>query len=164
MANNKKSAITKLTVKMKRKLTFTFIVIALALLALFVRIIVINQLDGDEYSRIVLSQQSYTDTDVAYKRGSILDCNGNILAVSEEIYNVVVDCYVINHGTDENKAAVKDILVGKVSNITSEEIDKALAETPDMRYFVIRRSLAYSDIKDLETRIADVEHQQVVAK
>lgn len=158
MANNKKSAITKLTVKMKRKLTFTFIVIALALLALFVRIIVINQLDGDEYSRIVLSQQSYTDTDVAYKRGSILDCNGNILAVSEEIYNVVVDCYVINHGTDENKAAVKDILVGKVSNITSEEIDKALAETPDMRYFVIRRSLAYSDIKDLETRIADVEH------
>ena len=87
---------------MKRKLTVTFIIMVALLIGLFGRIIYINQVDGPTYSKKVLSQQSYSDTVLAFKRGAILDTNGNIVAASEETYNIILDCYVISHNKEKN--------------------------------------------------------------
>ena len=139
---------------MYKKLAVTFFIIVGLLVVLFARIIYINQVDGANYSKKVLSQHTYTDTTLAFKRGSILDANGNLLAVSEEIYNVVIDCYVINHQKEENQKAVKDAIIG-VAEITEDEVTKALTETPDKRYCVLRKGVAYSDIKSLEEKLSD---------
>ena len=154
MGNERKKKEAKITKKMYKKLAVTFFIIVGLLVVLFARIIYINQVDGANYSKKVLSQHTYTDTTLAFKRGSILDANGNLLAVSEEIYNVVIDCYVINHQKEENQKAVKDAIIG-VAEITEDEVTKALTETPDKRYCVLRKGVAYSDIKSLEEKLSD---------
>ncbi|MBE6015468.1 MAG: peptidoglycan glycosyltransferase [Lachnospiraceae bacterium] len=151
MTREAKAAIIKLTGKMKKKLTVTYFIIISLLVGLFGRIIYINQTDGANFSKKVLSQQSYSDTTLAFKRGSIFDRNGNILATSEEIYNVVVDCYVVNHKDELNKSKVIAALTGNLSDVTEAEVNTMLTETPDKRYGVLRKELNYDNIKSLES-------------
>ena len=150
MAKEIRDAIEKLTGKMKRKLTVTFILMVALLTGLFGRIIYINQVDGPTYSKKVLSQQSYSDTLLAFKRGSILDTNGNILATSEETYNIILDCYVINHKDEKNLENVISAITGSVRDINGEDIRKMLKDTPDRRYGVLKKDLDYDAIKALE--------------
>lgn len=150
MAREINDTSNKLTGKMKRKLTISFFVIIALLVGLFARIIYINQVDGPNYSKKVLSQQSYSDSVLAFKRGSILDTNGNILATSEETYNIVLDCYVINHKGEKNLEKVIDTITDCVSDISRSEIKKMLEDTPDRRYGVLRKDLDYNAIKALE--------------
>ena len=42
------------------------------------------------------AQQQYDSRTIPFKRGDILDRNGNILATSEKMYNVILDCHVVN--------------------------------------------------------------------
>lgn len=150
MARNTKAPIVKLTGKMKKKLTVTFFIIIALLVGLFVRIIYINQVDGANFSKKVLSQQNYSDTTLAYKRGTIFDRNGNVLAISEEIYNVVMDCYVINHKDEKNLEKVIKALTENISELTEDEVRTMLKEYPDRRYGVIRKGLNLDEVKSLE--------------
>ncbi|MBR4807866.1 MAG: peptidoglycan glycosyltransferase [Lachnospiraceae bacterium] len=150
MAREINDSFNKLTGKMKRKLTISFFVIVALLIGLFARIIYINQVDGPNYSKKVLSQQSYSDSVLAFKRGSILDTNGNILATSEETFNIVLDCYVINHKGEKNLETVIDTITDCVNDVSRSEIKKMLEDTPDRRYGVLRKDLDYNAIKSLE--------------
>ena len=87
---------------MKTKLVGLLIVILLALVALIFRITYISIKSGDRYTRQVLtqSQQQYESTTVPFKRGDILDRNGNTLATSVKVYNVILDCSLVN--SDKN--------------------------------------------------------------
>ena len=62
-----------------------------ALAVLAGRIAWINYNHGDAYSKAVLDHQTYTSTTIPYKRGQILTSNGNILAYSERVYNLILD-------------------------------------------------------------------------
>ena len=44
----------------------------------------------------VLSQQQYSSKTIPYKRGEILDSKGTKLAVSEKVYDLVLDCKQMN--------------------------------------------------------------------
>lgn len=150
MAKNTKAQITKLTGKMKKKLTVTFFIMMALLVGLFIRIIYINQVDGANFSKKVLSQQNYSDTTLAYKRGTIFDRNGNVLAISEEIYNVVMDCYVVNHKDEKNLEKVIKALTENINELTEDEVRTMLKEYPDRRYGVIRKGLNLDEVKSLE--------------
>ena len=96
----RQSAITKRKIngRISKKLVGLFIIVVLALVTLAVRITYINATDGEQYKRQVLSQtqQQYDSRTIPFKRGDILDRNGTILATSEKVYNVILDCKVVN--------------------------------------------------------------------
>lgn len=51
---------------------------------------------GEKYEKIVLTQQEYDSTILPYQRGDIVDAKGTVLATSVDVYNVILDCKVLN--------------------------------------------------------------------
>ncbi len=82
--------------KMRKKLVVLFLMIAILLVGLIVRMMYIEHTSGKKYEKIVLSQQKYDSTVIPYQRGNIVDCKGTILATSVDVYNVILDCKVLN--------------------------------------------------------------------
>ena len=85
---------------MQKKLLAVFAFVLCMLVVLLVRITYITAKSGNKYAKQVLSQQSYDSKTIPYRRGEIRDTNGIILAKSEKVYNVVLDCYAINSDED----------------------------------------------------------------
>ena len=55
------------------------------------RIIYLNVNKGTEYKKEVLAQQSYVNKVIPYKRGDIVDRNGNTLAKSTKVYDLILE-------------------------------------------------------------------------
>ena len=90
--------VKKINYNMKKKLVILFSLVLLALVALTLRITYINATSGSKYKKQVLSQaqQKYESQTLPAKRGDIYDKNGNILATSNKVYNVILDCKTVN--------------------------------------------------------------------
>ena len=76
---------------MQEKLAITVLVIMLALFALVLVLYNLVKSKGESYNQIVLSHQDYESRTIPYKRGNIIDRNGTYLAISEKVYNLVID-------------------------------------------------------------------------
>jgi stage V sporulation protein D (sporulation-specific penicillin-binding protein) len=85
----------KINIRLKQKLALIFSVIVLALVGLSVRIVYINETNGDKYTKKVLQQQESNSLTLAYRRGDIYDRNGTVLATSEKVYNIILDPKVL---------------------------------------------------------------------
>ena len=97
---------------MQRKLAFVFFTVALALFALGFVLVGIAKEDGEDYKRIVLSQQSYDSRVIMASRGEIWDRNGTRLAMNEKVYNLILDPKVMLSGEEKNyRDATLDALV-----------------------------------------------------
>ena len=81
--------------QLNKKLVVLFMLILLAFSGLAVRLIYIVNTKEGEYTKNVLSQRNYKSTTLPYKRGDILDSNGTKLAISEKVYNLIVDCKAV---------------------------------------------------------------------
>ena len=77
------------------KLAAMMMIILLAFSGLSYRLYTITRDNNAEYQKRILSQQRYDSTTLPFKRGTITDRNGTILAVSEKVYNVILDCKVM---------------------------------------------------------------------
>ncbi len=120
----------------------------LALVCLTIRITYINATSGEAYKRIVLStvQQQYQNSIIPYKRGDITDRNGTLLATSERVYNLILDCVVVNYETeDEDGEKIKPYKETTVNTlyeqfgISKKKITDILEgeETKNSRYQVL---------------------------
>lgn len=120
---------------MRIKLAGIFFVVLLALLCLIIGITVINAKEGDRYTKIVLSQsqEQYSNTEVRFQRGSITDRNGNILAYSEKIYTLVMDCNAMNYTDEKNEQPYRDNTIDAVESFfgVSREKMEALLDDPE---------------------------------
>ena len=98
----------KLTKKMKRKLAGVFAVTLLAFAGLLTGITVINAREGNRYAQQVLSQsqQQYTNTTIPFRRGTITDRNGTVLANSVKVYNLILDCQAVNYNEDYREPTI----------------------------------------------------------
>ena len=150
--NKKESQKRKLTKKMKLKLAGVFGIALLALVSLLVGITVINAKFGNKYTQQVLSQsqQQYTNKTLPFKRGSITDRNGTMLANSVKVYNLILDCKEVN-GHETYKEPVKEALE-TAFGIENSEIENLLEneETKDSQYQILKKEITMEEKKSFE--------------
>lgn len=148
----RKKPIRKLNIKMRRKLVGLFIASLLALVGLSLRITFINASSGDKYRKQVLSQsqQQYDSRVLPYKRGDILDRNGTVLATSNKVYNVILDCKVVNSKADYLEPTV-EALTG-ILGLEEESIRSTLTsdETKNSQYQIVQKAISMDEKKAFE--------------
>ena len=150
MARRKKRRERRFSKKMQIKLMALFAFILLVLVGLNIRIAYITAKSGDKYAKQVLSQQRYDSRTIPYKRGEIQDKNGNVLAKSEKVYNVVLDCYAVNGNADYLEPTVK-ALVNTLGIEESEIRSRLTAEdTKDSQYQVLKKEATADEKKAYE--------------
>lgn len=138
----------KFNKKMSTKLAIVFWAIVLALFALCVRIGYLNVERGDEYSIQVLAQQSFTSRTIPYKRGDIKDRNGNVLATSVMVYNLVIDSKVIM--SDEDYLEPTVAALSKYFDLDKDDLKTSIKERKNSSYWVVLKNLQYEEIEDFE--------------
>lgn len=142
----------KLTSKMKIKLAGVFGLFLLALVGLLVGITWINAKSGNKYTQQVLtqSQQQYTDTKVPFRRGSITDRNGTMLANSVKVYNLVLDCVEINNN-EKYKEPTQNALE-EYFEIEKDVVEGILTgeKTKDSRYQILKKEVTMDEKRVFE--------------
>lgn len=137
---------------MRRKLVGLFVAVILALVGLTLRITYINATQGEKYQKQVLSQtqQQYTSKTLPYKRGDIYDKNGNILAVSNKVYNVILDCNAVNSNEDyvEPTIAALESILGIDGDTVRELLTSE--ETSDSQYQILAKEISIDERKAFE--------------
>lgn len=152
----------KLTKKMKIKLAGVFGCSLLALVSLLVGITWINAKSGNKYTQQVLtqSQQQYTDTRVPFRRGSITDRNGTMLANSVKVYNLILDCVEINNNEkykEPTKAALEEYF-----DIEQDVVDGLLTneDTKDSRYQILKKEVTMDERRAFEESLEVPESKE----
>ena len=139
----------KLNIQMRKKLVILFGMVLLALVGLILKITVINATEGEQYSKQVLmqTQQQYTSREIPSKRGDIYDRNGNILASSSKVYNVILDCKVINSEEKYVEPTVRALV--DIFGADEEEVRTLLSDekTKDSQYQILMKGVSVDDKK-----------------
>lgn len=150
MTVRKKKILTKFSRKMQKKLLIVFTLISAALIGLIGRLMYIEYTSGAKYEKIVLSQQEYDSSTIPYRRGDIVDAKGTILATSTDVYNVILDCKVLN--SDEKKIEPTiTALVQCFPDLNADELRQMIKDEPNKQYNVLEKRLPYDQIQGFLT-------------
>lgn len=141
--------IAKFSKKMQKKLVVLFVIIALLLLGLIVRLMYIEHTSGKKYEKKVLSQQKYDSTVIPYQRGNITDCKGTILATSVDVYNVILDCKVLNSDSADIDPTI-DALITCFPQLNATDLRNLITDKPKSQYNVLAKKLSYEEIRAFE--------------
>jgi len=155
MKNIKTKNVQKFTIGMKKKLVVLFMLVLLAFAGLGARLISITTNNGKEYEKKVLSQQQYDSRSIAYKRGSILDCNESTLAWSEKVYDLILNANVLVSEKEKieptlnalNKFFSKQM---SANGIDLKWIQDYVQKNPDKKYYILAKKLSYDEIKGFQ--------------
>ena len=139
----------KFNKKMQKKLVVLFVIIALLLLGLIVRLMYIEHTSGKKYEKKVLSQQKYDSTVIPYQRGNITDCKGTILATSVDVYNVILDCKVLNSDSADIHPTI-NALVTCFPQLNETDLRNLITDKPKSQYNVLAKKLSYEEIQVFE--------------
>lgn len=148
---NRDRAAEKIKDRMQKKLAVLFAVILVAFVALGIRLYIINRDNGDRYKKIVLSQQEYDSIVLPAKRGDIVDRNGSKLAVSQKVYNIVVDAKSLNREDGVNIGPTLSAIYScDIDFLYNEnELRDYIYNNPGSQYRVIAKKVSYDDISPL---------------
>ena len=151
----------KFTRQMQIKLIAVFAFVLLLMVALNLVIAHINVTNGDKYAKQVLSQQTYDSRTIPYRRGEIQDRNGNVLAKSEKVYNVILDCYAINSMDDYIEPTIT--AVSEQFGLDSATVRDVICseETKDSRYQVIKKEVSVEEKQAFEDYIDTSEDKEM---
>jgi len=152
-----KKRVRKFTKKMQIKLMALFAFVLLILVFLNIRIAYITAKSGDKYAKQVLSQQQYDSRTIPYKRGEIRDRNGNVLARSEKVYNLILDCYAVNGDEEYIDPTIKALV--ETIGVDETEVRERIAseETRDSQYQILKKNVTQEekDIYDAYTDLSE---------
>lgn len=132
--------------KMQKKLVILFILVLLAFIGLSIRLILINKENGESYKKQILSQQQYDSTTIPYKRGNIVDAKGTNLAISEKVYNLIIDSKMIVSKGDYLEATLAALK--KCFSIDESNVRSYITNNITSQYYVLERKLTYNEISD----------------
>ena len=135
-----------------KKLGVMGILILLAFAGLSVRLVFITTEDHDAYLKKVLSQQKYDSKTLPFKRGMITDRNGTILAVSEKVYNVILDCKVMLAYENSTQPTVNALV--ECFGLDRTTIMDYIQAKPNSQYYVMKKHLSYEEVQVFETMAA----------
>ena len=141
---------------MQKKLVVLFSLVLLALVGLSYRLFAITRDHGEQYKKQVLSQQKYDSLTLPYKRGSILDANGSILASSEKVYNVILDAVAVSE-KEEYLEPTLEALRSQIGIDTSSVRSYIAANGETSRYYVLAKRQEYEQIQGLMELISEEE-------
>lgn len=127
-------------------LSFVFVIVVILALVLIGRILYIINVRGDEYTKAVLSQESYRSRVLPAQRGVITDRNGIVLARSEKTYNVIIDPAVILSADYYYEPSLKAL----VESLGYDEatMKNVIAQNSASSYIVFERNIDYSRVSD----------------
>ena len=151
----KEKRYNRFTTKMQKKLVVLYLCVLLAFTGLSVRLILINRDNGEQYEKQVLSQQQYSSRTLPYKRGEITDRKGTKLAVSEKVYNVVLDCKLMNEEEEFVDATISALT--QCFDVDEGKIRSYNEANPDSQYYVLARQLTYDEIAPFQEMMNDEE-------
>ena len=163
--NRRRKRKPKFTKQMQVKLMVLFAFILFILVALNIRIAYINVKSGDTYTRQVLSQKQYDSQTIPYRRGEIQDRNGNVLARSEKVYNVILDCYEINSDEDYLEPTIRAVVAAFGNSSSTEDAEKKITDekvrsiitsedNADSRYYVLKKLISSDEKKTFEDSVS----------
>lgn len=142
----------KINHQMRGKLAGLFGAVLLALLCLLGRITYINATSGNRYKKQVLTQaqQKYASNVLPAKRGNIYDRNGNILATSNKVYNVILDCKTVNSDEDYVEPTIRAL--NKILGVEEKKVRSLLSDekTSSSQYQILIKKLSMDDKKEFE--------------
>ncbi|MGN9102461.1 peptidoglycan D,D-transpeptidase FtsI family protein [Oliverpabstia intestinalis] len=153
---------------MRMKLVWLFGMVVLAFVGLGIRITVINASQGNQYSKQVLSQsqQKYDSRVIPFKRGDITDRNGVVLATSEKVYKVILDCKVVNTKEEYVEPTIKALV--DVMGLDEETVRKKLEDetTKDSQYQILQSNVSINQKKAFEdyTDVSGEEAKEKLTK
>lgn len=142
------------------KLAVMMLIILLAFAGLGVRLYVIAHDNKNDYQKKILSQQRYDSITLPYKRGTITDSNGTILAVSEKVYNVVLDCKVML--SDEKSTEPTLTALSECFGLNKSELEQYVQENPNSQYYVLKKRISYDEMSPFLDR--KNEHNKEASK
>lgn len=129
-----------------------FCAVLLALVALAARITYINATSGSKYKKQVLSQaqQRYENRVIPARRGDIYDRNGNLLATSNKVYNVILDCKAVNEKEEYTEPTVRALV--DILGLDEKEIRSRLSaeDTKNSQYQILKKQLSMDQKKAFE--------------
>ena len=102
----RRKPIKRLNDAMKRRTMIACGIIALLFVLLIGRLIYFSIFKNGIYKRQVLSQQNYSSETLPYKRGDILDRDGNTLATSQKMYTLVLEPKNILRSEEVQKSTI----------------------------------------------------------
>ena len=143
------------TRKMRKKLLVLFMIVMAAFIGLSARLFLITRDNGEEYKKQVLSQQEYDSTTIPFKRGEILDAKGTVLAVSNKVYNVILDTKILLQN-EENVEPTLNAL-RKCFDIDVSAVRSYMADNPTSSYYIMARQVEYEKMNAFQELANDPE-------
>ena len=148
----------KFTEKMQKKLAVSFILVLLSFMGLSTRLYAVNRDNGEQYKKQVLSQQSYDSVVLPAKRGDIVDANGMKLAVSQKVYNVVIDAKTLNSKDGIYLNPTVELLYAQAEidyNYTQSDLREYIMQNPGSQYRIIAKKQTYEAVSGLMEALND---------
>lgn len=162
--NRPRFSYKRLLIRMQKKLWFTFGLFCIFSIILVLRLIYISYSSGDKYEKIVLAQQNYNSTVIPFQRGNIVDRKGTVMATSVDVYNVILDCKVLNATADQadkqkkgsGEAVIDDTvqaITSSIPEISEDAVRKAIKNKPDSEYQVLAKKISYDEMDKLQKQM-----------
>lgn len=125
------------------KLAVMMFIILLAFTGLGVRLYFLTRDNRNDYQKRILSHLEYDSKTIPFKRGSILDANGTILATSEKVYNVILDCKVMLD--DEKNEEPMLAALSQCFGLDRTELSRYVQDNPASQYYVLKKRISYDE-------------------
>lgn len=144
---------------MHNKLNIVFGIICVLFVVLIIRLSYIEFSSGKKYEKIVLSQQQYDSQIIPFQRGDIVDSKGTVLATSVDVYNVILDCKVLNANEDAKDATIAAV-TECFPEIQKEVLVDKLENQKDSQYVILAKHVSYEEMAAYEAKRVESENQK----
>lgn len=147
---------------MQGRLWIVFSLICVLFVVLIGRLMYIQYTSGSRYEKIVLSQQEYDSKIIPYQRGNITDAKGTVLATSIDVYNVILDCSVLNAKPKQIDSTIA-LVATCFPEISAETIRSELTNHPDSKYIKLAKRVSYEEKANYEELASSDDYKNKIS-
>lgn len=142
----------RFTISMQKRLIFMFLLIVVSFVFLGFRLFLIQRDNEKFYTRQVLSQQGYDNKNLPYRRGTITDCKGTVMADSQLVYNVIIDARAMLEQPEYLEPSLDAV---ERLGIDKEKIRRHVNENKNSQYYIALKNLPYTKKRDFDQEVKE---------